>query len=84
MNQLQEGIEREELSTSQKQNIIRLIPKKDKDKARITNWRPLTLGQADAKIDSRTLAFMMIEVMSDIIDPTQLAYIKKTLHWRGN
>ena len=83
MNQLQEGIEKGELSTSQKQNLIRLIPKKDKDKARIPNWRPLTLGQADAKIDSKTLAFMMIEVMSDLIHPNQLAYIKKRFIGEG-
>ena len=83
MNQLNEGIECGELSTSQKQSIIRLIPKKDKDVTRIPNWRPLTLGQGDAKIDSKTLACMMIEVMTDIIHPNQLAYIKKRFIGEG-
>ena len=77
MNQLNEGIEQGELSTSQKQSIIRLIPKKNKDATRIPNWRPLTLGQGDVKIDSKTLASMMIDVMSDLIHPNQIAYIKK-------
>ena len=83
MNQLNEGIEHGELSTSQKQSIIRLIPKKDKDATRIPNWRPLTLGQGDAKIDSKTLACMMIEVMADLIHPNQLAYIKKRFIGEG-
>ena len=83
MHQLNEGITHGELSTSQKQSIIRLIPKKDKDVTRIPNWRPLTLGQGDAKIDSKTLAGMMIEVMTDIIHPNQLAYIKKRFIGEG-
>ena len=32
-----------ELSTSQKQEVINLIEKKDKDKRRIKNWRPISL-----------------------------------------
>ena len=83
MNQLQEGIDKGELSTSQRQNVIRLIPKKDKDVTRVPNWRPLTLGQGDAKIDSKTLAFMMIEVMADLIHPNQLAYIKNRFIGEG-
>ena len=83
MKQLNEGIEKGELSTSQRQNVIRLIPKKDKDATRIANWRPLTLGQGDAKIDSKTIAFMMIEVMADLIHPIQLAYIKKRFIGEG-
>ena len=83
MFQLNEGIERGELSTSQKQNVIRLIPKKDKDKTKIKNWRPLTLGQGDTKIDSKTLADMMVEVMADLIHPNQLAYIKKRFIGEG-
>ena len=83
MNQLHEGIDKGELSTSQRQNVIRLIPKKDKDVTRVPNWRPLTLGQGDAKIDSKTLAFMMIEVMADLIYPNQLAYIKNRFIGEG-
>ena len=82
-HRVNEGIEKGELSTSQRQNVIRLIPKKDKDATRIANWRPLTLGQGDAKIDSKTIAFMMIEVMADLIHPNQLAYIKKRFIGEG-
>ena len=33
-----------ELSTSQKQAIIKLIEKKDRDKRFIKNWRPISLA----------------------------------------
>ena len=45
-----------ELSTSQRQAIIRLIEKKDKDKTLLGNWRPISLLNVDVKILSRALA----------------------------
>ena len=39
-----------ELSNSQKQAIITLLEKKDKDKRKISNWRPISLINVDAKI----------------------------------
>jgi len=45
-----------ELSNSQKQAIITLIEKKEKDKRMIKNWRPISLINVDAKIASKTLA----------------------------
>ena len=41
---------KKELSTSQRQAIIKLIEKKDKDKKIITNWRPIPLSNMDYKI----------------------------------
>ena len=38
------------LSTSQKQAIIKLIEKRDKDKWYIANWRPISLLNVDTKI----------------------------------
>ena len=35
-----EGLEAGELSTTQKQTLIRLIGKKDRDKQLLKNWRP--------------------------------------------
>ena len=45
-----------ELSNSQKQAIMSLIEKKEKDKRMIRNWRPISLINVDAKIASKTLA----------------------------
>ena len=40
----------EHLSTTQKQGIIKVIPKKRKDRSYLENWRPLTLLNVDYKI----------------------------------
>lgn len=45
-----------ELSNSQKQAIITLIEKKDKDKRKISNWRPISLINVDVKIGSKAIA----------------------------
>ena len=42
-----------QLSTSQHQALITLIEKKEKDKRYITNWRPISLINVDAKLASK-------------------------------
>ena len=43
------------LSTSQRQAIIKLIEKKDRDKRFIQNWRPISLLNVDLEILSKAL-----------------------------
>ena len=45
-----------ELSTSQRQTVIKLIEKKDKDKKLIKNWRPISLFNIDTKLICKVLA----------------------------
>ena len=45
-----------ELSTSQKQAVIKLIEKKDKDKWLVKNWRPISVLNLDTKLFSKVLA----------------------------
>ena len=52
-----------ELSTSQRQAIIRLIEKKDADKTKIANWRPISLLNVDLKMISKTLAKRLKQVL---------------------
>ena len=50
---------KKELSTSQRQAIIKLIEKKDKDKRFISNWQPI----------SKALAIRVKKVLPNLILP---------------
>jgi hypothetical protein len=65
-----------ELSTSQKQAIIKLLEKRDKDKRFIENWRPISLLNVDTKIISKSLASRFLPVLTTIIPSDQTAYVK--------
>ena len=53
-----------ELCTSQRQAIIELIEKKDKDKRLIQNWRPISLLNVDAKIISKALSKRLPQIIN--------------------
>ena len=63
------------LSTSQRQAVIKLLEKKDKDKRYIENWRPISLLNVDTKIISKALASRIKAVLPDIISHDQTAYV---------
>ena len=65
-----------ELSSSQKQAVITLIEKKDKDKRYIKNWRPISLLNVDLKIASKALALRINPMLKNVICHDQTAYIK--------
>jgi len=65
-----------ELSSSQKQAIIKLLEKRDKDKRFIENWRPISLLNVDTKIVSKSLASRFLPVLPSIISSDQTAYVK--------
>ena len=73
---LNHSSEKGELSTSQKQAIITLIEKKDKDKRFIKNWRPISLINANIKVASKALANRLKAVIHRLISVDQTAYIK--------
>ena len=54
-----------ELSNSQKEAIITLIEKKDKDKRDLSNWRPISLINVDVKIGSKAIA-KRLEISIDL------------------
>ena len=69
-----------ELSTSQKQAIIKLIEEKDRDFFNfflkfIKNWRPISLLNDDEKLISRVLASRLKSVISSIVSENQVAYV---------
>ena len=65
-----------QLSTSQRQAIIKLLEKRDKDKRFISNWRPISLLNVDTKIISKCLAKRLVPVLPTIVSPDQTAYVK--------
>ena len=70
------SFENGELSNSQKQAVIRLIDKKDRDRRYIKSWRPISLLNVDVKIASKALASRLEKVLPEIIHPDQYAYVK--------
>ena len=68
--------ERGALSISQRQAIIKLLEKNDKDKRYIENWRPISLLSVDTKIISKAIANRLKNVLPDIISHDQTAYVK--------
>ena len=73
----QYSIDTGSLSISQKQGIITLLPKSDKDLSYLKNWRPITLLTVDYKILSSVLAMRLKSNLSDIIHEDQTGFIKK-------
>ena len=65
-----------QLSTSQKQAVIKLIEKKGRDKRYIQNWRPISLLNVDVKLISKALAEHLKNVLPEITSPNQNAYVK--------
>ena len=66
-----------ELSNSQKQVVITLIEKKDKDRRWLKNWRPISLVNVDVKIGSIAIAKRLETVLSHIIHYDQNAFVKE-------
>ena len=64
------------LSISQRQGIISLIPKKKKDTQYLKNCRPATLLNVDYKIDTKTIALCIEKVLPHLDNPTQTGYVK--------
>ena len=68
----------QELSSSQKQVIIKMLGKKDKDKRFIKNWRLISLLNADMKIINKVLSTRIKNVPPFLISSNQTAYVKNS------
>ena len=64
------------LSTSQKQALIILVEKENRDSRFIKNWRPISLINADAKICFKAIAKRLEIALPTIIHYNQNAYVK--------
>ena len=70
-----EGYHNKILSPSMRKSIITLIYKKG-DRSNIANYRPISLTNLDYRILANVLAMRLQNVISHIVDPAQVAYIK--------
>ena len=76
INSYNYSYEKGELSIDQKRGVITLIPKKDKNRLLIKNWRPITLLPVDYKILAKVLANRLKKVIHKIVNRDQTGYIK--------
>ena len=70
------GLKRGELSITQREGIITLVPKPAKPKNLISSWRPITLLNSTYKILAGTIANRLKVVLDRIIHPDQTAFLK--------
>ena len=77
INSFNYGFVKVELSISQRQGIIRLIPKKNKNLSLLNNWRPISLLNVDYKIATKALALRLRKVLPSIMSDVQTGYILK-------
>ena len=64
-----------QFSTSQKQAMITLVKKKDKDGRFIKNWRPISLISVDVKIASKAIAKRLESILPELIPPNLNGFI---------
>ena len=70
------GLRTGTLSNTQREGIISLLPKKDKDTLFIKNWRPLSLLNVDYKILAKCLANRIKNHIDNLINTDQTGFIK--------
>ena len=75
-NSITESYQNGELRTLQKQVVIKLIEKKNKDKKLIKNWRPISLLNVDTKLIYKGLADRLKKVLLSLISKNQTVYVK--------
>ena len=63
------------LSFTQRQGIISLIPKKDRSPLLLKNWRPISLLNTDYKLVAKAIATRIKKVLPDLISSDQTGFI---------
>ena len=64
------------LTELQKQSIITIIPKQNKDLTSLDSWRPISLLNVDYKIATKVIANRVKHVITKIIHNSQTGFIK--------
>ncbi len=75
-NSIKYAFSKGEMSVEQKRGIISLLPKKNKNRLYLKNWRPISLLNTDYKIIAKILALRLQNVLPSIINHDQTGYLK--------
>ena len=75
MNSLNQAKGSKTLVTSQRQAVLKLLEKKDKDKRLISNWGLILLLNVDYKIISKIFASRLKKVLPNLISFQQTVYV---------
>ena len=70
------AFEKVEIKISEKRDFITLIPKKDKNRTLLDDWRPISLLDTDYKVATKSIATRIAKVLPSLIHEDQTGYIK--------
>ena len=72
---LNEGVAKGEMSITQKEGIIICLPKGDKPREYLKNWRPVSLLNTTYKIGSSCIANRLKTVLPNLISEEQTGFV---------
>jgi len=75
VNSVNFGFSNKQLSSTQKEGVITCIPKSNKNKQLIKNWRPISLLNLTYEIATGCIANRIKQVLPLIIDPDQSGFM---------
>ena len=73
---LKQAFVKGELSITQKRGIITTLPKGNKPREFLKNWRPISLLSSDYKILTAVLSARLKKVLPSIVSPNQRGFLK--------
>ena len=76
MNSYQYSLQHKKLPASLSKGVISLIPKGNKPKDKLDNWRPITLLNSLYKILSKAIANRINKVLPSVVHPDQCGFVK--------
>jgi hypothetical protein len=76
LNFLNESLEKENFSVSQRQGLITFLPKEGKEKHFMKNWHPITLLCIDFKLATTCIANRLKNILQNTTSQTQKGFLR--------
>ena len=71
--------EEDRLNITQKQGIIKVLPKKKKDRLYLEHWRPVTLLNVDYKLATKLIAYRVAKILPKLTGYVKGRYIGQNI-----